>query len=522
MERLRVFEYFDPGTSFPKEEGWQYAPMQMIFDVKHDLRRKARFVVGGHVIDSSGHTTYSSTIKDLSVRLMLLIAVKNDLGFMAGDIGNAFCTAPCAEKIWSVAGDQFGTRKGSIVVLKRALYGLKTASASFHQFLGDFLREMGFTPSRADQDLWLRKSDEHKGYDYIATHVDDIIIVAKNPSKYMTHIEQHFQVRDVTDSPSYYLGNDLVRRGKLIHLSTKNYVKEVLRKYQEKYGALAKENLPLRPKVKPELDDSPFVDEAKHKEYQHIIGVCQWLIVAGRFDLTHAVSSLSRFAAAPKEGHLELARRIFGYLKKYPKRGYAINPAPLKLDAEYEKVNVKLNFGNQYSYFTEEVDPRFPEPLFDEFDVHVFCDADHGHDQITGRSITGLFTVVGSTPTTWSSKRQSSVHTSTFGAEFTALKSAVEEAVMLRYHLRSMGIRVSKPTPIFVDNMSVVLNATNPGSTLNKKTVALSYHFVREHVANEVVEVRKIASTENFADPFTKALVSNDFHGFYHECMVNG
>eukprot|EP00957_Ditylum_brightwellii_P069951 5312174-Ditylum_brightwellii.AAC.1 len=60
---------------------------------------------------------------------------------------------------------------------------------------------MGFTPSRTDQDLWLRKSDEHKGYDCIATHVDDIIIVAKNPSKYMPHIEQHFQVQDVTDSP---------------------------------------------------------------------------------------------------------------------------------------------------------------------------------------------------------------------------------------------------------------------------------------------------------------------------------
>eukprot|EP00957_Ditylum_brightwellii_P115747 8829674-Ditylum_brightwellii.AAC.1 len=89
---------------------------------------------------------------------------------MAGDIGNVFCTAPCTEKIWSVAGDQFRTRKGSIVVLKRALYELKTASASFHQFLGDFLRKMGFTPSRADKDLWLHKSDEHKGYDYIATH----------------------------------------------------------------------------------------------------------------------------------------------------------------------------------------------------------------------------------------------------------------------------------------------------------------------------------------------------------------
>eukprot|EP00957_Ditylum_brightwellii_P150168 11435529-Ditylum_brightwellii.AAC.1 len=93
----------------------------------------------------------------------------------------------------------------------------------------------------------------------------------------------------------------------------------MLHKYQEKYGALAKENFPLRTKVKPKLDDSPFVDKAKHKEYQHIIGVCQWLIVAGRFDLVHDVSSLSRVAAAPREGHRELAQRIFGYLKKYPK-----------------------------------------------------------------------------------------------------------------------------------------------------------------------------------------------------------
>jgi hypothetical protein len=250
--------------------------------------------------------------------------------------------------------------------------------------------------------------------------------------------------------------------------------------------------------------------------------VCQWLIIAERFDLTHAISSPSCFAAPPWEGHLKLARKVFGYLKKYPKHGYAINPTPLKMDVQYEEVELKLSFGNQYSYFREEMDPRFPEPLFEEFDAHGFCDADHGHDQITGRSITGLFTVVCLTPMTWSSKRQKCVHTSTFGAEFTALKAAVEEVEMLRYHLRSMGIKVSRPTPIFVDNMSVVLNATNPGSTLNKKTVALSYHFVREHVANEVVEIRKIASEDNFADPFTKALVSNDFHGFYHECMVNG
>jgi hypothetical protein len=84
-----------------------------------------------------------------------------------------------------------------------------------------------------------------------------------------------------------------------------------------------------------------------------------------------------------------------------------------------------------------------------------------------------------------------------------------------------MGINVSKPTPVFVDNMGVVLNASNPGSTLNKKSVALSYHFVREHVANDVVEIRKIDTKDNYADPFTKALGSAEHLAFFHEVMCN-
>ena len=61
-----------------------------------------------------------------------------------------------------------------------------------------------------------------------------------------------------------------------------------------------------------------------------------------------------------------------------------------------------------------------------------------------------------------------------------------------------MGIYVYKLTHIFVDNISVVLNETKPGSNLSKKTVALRYHFVREHVSNNVVEVRKIHTKDSF------------------------
>ena len=85
-----------------------------------------------------------------------------------------------------------------------------------------------------------------------------------------------------------------------------------------------------------------------------------------------------------------------------------------------------------------------------------------------------------------------------------------------------MGIKVSKPTPVFVDTTSVVLNVTNTGSNPNKKTVALRYHCFRENVANNVVEVWEIHTSKSFAETFIQTLVSNDFHGFYHGCTVNG
>jgi Reverse transcriptase (RNA-dependent DNA polymerase) len=401
---------------------------------------------------------------------------------MTGDIGNAFPTAPCAEKVWSKCGPEFGAQEGAIVTLQRAFYGLKTASRSFHEFFGDTLRRMGFVPTRADQDLWYRKADDHAGYDYIATHVDDIAIAATRPAEYMYMIKQEFLVRNKEDSPSYYLGNDLKMKGDRLHISNKTYIKEILRKNQEEHRTLPKKNTPMSPNAHPELDTSDLLDEAGIRHYQKIIGIGQYLVVAGRFDINYAISSLSRYAASPRKGHLEMAEDILGYLKKYPSHGYIINPKSPSIDPKYETVKLKEDFGGQYQYFQEDLDPKFPEPIVPEMDINIFVDANHAHDKVTGRSVTGLFCFVGSTPVSWRSKRQASVQTSTFGAEFTTLKKAVEEGITLRYYFRSMGIKVAKPTPIFVDNMGVVLNASNPGSTLNKKSVALSYHFVREHV----------------------------------------
>ena len=69
---------------------------------------------------------------------------------------------PCAENIWSCCGVEFGTRCDAVLVLKRDLYGLKTASNSLHKYCVDFIRDLGFTPSIADQYLWIHKSENYE------------------------------------------------------------------------------------------------------------------------------------------------------------------------------------------------------------------------------------------------------------------------------------------------------------------------------------------------------------------------
>ena len=133
--------------------------------------------------------------------------------------------------------------------------------------------------------------------------------------------------------------------------------------------------LHMKFKEKPDMDDSPFLNDKYHKDFQHIIGVCQWLIFVGVFYLSYAASSLSRFSDAPRVGHLDLVRKIFGYLRNYPKLGYEINPHPLIVDADYEKVQMNYYFVNQYSYFSEDIGDQFPEPLLDELDIRIFLDA---------------------------------------------------------------------------------------------------------------------------------------------------
>jgi len=100
------------------------------------------------------------------------------------------------------------------------------------------------------------------------------------------------------------------------------------------------------------------------------------------------------------------------------------------------------------------------------------------------------------------------VETSTFGSEFIALKTAMEQIEALRYKLRMMGIAIDGSCSIFCDNQAVTKNVSTPESTLSKKHNAIAYHRVRESVAAGTVRVTHENGATNLADILTKPLAA--------------
>ena len=93
--------------------------------------------------------TYSSVVSRDSVRIALTIASLNSLEVSACDIGNAYLNASCREKLWTVACPAFGSERGAVMIIARALYGLKSSGAAWRSTLAQTMEALGYKPTQA-------------------------------------------------------------------------------------------------------------------------------------------------------------------------------------------------------------------------------------------------------------------------------------------------------------------------------------------------------------------------------------
>ena len=187
-----------------------------------------------------------------------------------------------------------------------------------------------------------------------------------------------------------------------------------------------------------------------------------------RPDITFVVSLSARFCSKTTSQHLTVVKCIFRYLRGITHYGLLFNRNGSKA-------------------------------------IIGYSDADWGGDTFDCKSTTGYLFQIDGTDITRQSKKQSYVALSTVEAEYVALSGVTQEAVWLKQlNLDLTGI--SEPVVIYEDNQSAIAIARNPQFHGRVNHINIKYHFIREQVNNNNIELKYCQTSEMIADMLIKGL----------------
>ena len=114
--------------------------------------------------------------------------------------------------------------------------------------------------------------------------------------------------------------------------------------------------------------------------------------------------------------------------------------------------------------------------------------------------------MINSGSVSWTSKLQPTVALSTIEAEYMALSEATKEVIWIRQLLADLGYPQRSPTILYIDNQSSISLAKNPAIYSRIKHISIHYHFIREYLKNDEINIQFISTQEMIADILTKPL----------------
>ncbi|GKA30047.1 retrotransposon protein, putative, ty1-copia subclass [Tanacetum coccineum] len=108
----------------------------------------------------------------------------------------------------------------------------------------------------------------------------------------------------------------------------------------------------------------------------------------------------------------------------------------------------------------------------------------------------------------WKISKQSTTAMSAIEAKYVAASKAAMEAIWIRKFISGLGIVpiINEPIKMFSDNSAVLLIANEPGVQRGTRQYHKRYHYVRECIKLGEINLLKVHTDNNLADPFTKAL----------------
>ena len=277
---------------------------------------------------------------------------------------------------------------------------------------------------------------------------------------------------------SLFLGIEFEHDVKSLCLSQAKYITKIL----ARFGMLDCKPKSIPCEMKMSSTNSCPLDENELKQYKQIVGALIYLMVATRPDISFTVTKLSQYMTCALQSHMTMAKHVLRYLKG--------------------NMNEKLCFTKIKSSDRN-------------VSITGFCDADwaNGDDR---KSITGYcFKITDKGPMiSWKSRKQPTVALSSCEAEYMALASATQEGKYLLSLLNEILNLNQLSFKLKCDNQAAISLTKNPINHNRSKHIDIKYHFLRDEIENNALEIQYVPTEDNVADVFTKPMSKIKFQKF--------
>nr|GAT44721.1 predicted protein [Mycena chlorophos] len=390
------------------------------------------------------------------------------------DIRGAYLNGELKEEVYMRQPPGFEDGTGRVWRLKKSIYGLHQSGRDWNREFDRKVQSVGLTKTAADNCVYYRERDGEQVW--VTVWVDDLIILATSKDegeRVRKELGTLFEMKDMGE-PRKIIGIEVTRdrSAGTVTLSQRHYIESLLDRYG--FSNLNAVSTPLVPDANTKMrqlpKDAPPAAPSVRAEYQSMIGGLMYAAICTRPDIAYAVGRLSQFAANPGPEHQAACKRVFRYLSG------------------------TRNYGLVYG------------PQRDGVVFEGYCDADYAANLDDRKSISGYAYMLAGAAFAWSSKKQTTVATSTTEAEFTSLAQAARFAMWCRNLFAGIGYSQDDATVLYGDNQSALKLTRNPEYHAQSKHFDVSNMFVREKVALGIIDTVYCPTDEQLADIFTKAL----------------
>ncbi|GJV91848.1 putative ribonuclease H-like domain-containing protein [Tanacetum coccineum] len=438
-----------------KDESWVDAMQEELlqFKIQKDerdvvVRNKARLVSQGHRQEEGidYDEVFAPVARIEAIRIFLAFA--SYMGFIVYqmDVKSAFLYGIINEEVYVSQPLGFLDPKFPKKVYKvvKALYGLHQAPRAWYATLSTFLLKSGYRRVTIHKTLFIKR--DKNDIMLVQVYVDDIIFGSIKRSwcdEFEALMKSRFQMSSMGEI-TFFLRLQVKQKEDGIFISQDKYVAEILKKFD--FANVKTVSTPIETQ-KPLTKDEEAADVDVHL-YRSMIGSLMYL-TASRPDIMFAVCACSRFQVTPKTSHLNVAKRIFRYLKGKPKLGLWY-------------------------------------PRVSSFNLEAYSDSDYARANLDRKSTTGE-------------------------AEYVVAANCCGQVLWIQNQMLDYGFNFMN-TKIYIDNESTICIVKNPVFHSKTKHIEIRHHFIRDAYEKKLIQVLKIHTDDNVADLLTKAFDVSRFN----------